>query len=112
MIWFRDTRTKRNIQREIKQFHTPKALNEFLERDIEKSLKWLQDNPIDIPGIRVYQREAIESVEHAIIDNKRKLLLAMATGTGKTYTAAEIIYRLLKSKTAKRILFLVVKRRV
>ncbi len=110
LIWFRDARTKRNIQREIKQFHTPNALNEFLERNIEESLTWLQENPINIPGIRPYQREAIESVEHAIMDNKRKLLLAMATGTGKTFTAAEIIYRLLKSKTAKRILFLVDRR--
>ncbi len=110
LIWFRDARTKRNIQRGIKQFHTPDALNEFLERNIEESLTWLQENPIDIPGIRYYQREAVESVEHAIMDNKRKLLLAMATGTGKTYTAAEIIYRLLKSKTAKRILFLVDRR--
>jgi len=38
LIWFRDARTQRNIQREIKQFHTPGALNEFLERDIEESL--------------------------------------------------------------------------
>jgi len=110
LIWFRDARTKRNIQRELKLFHTPEALNEFLERNIEESFTWLQENPIDIQGIRYYQREAIESVEQAIIDNKRKLLLAMATGTGKTFTAAEIIYRLLKSKTVKRILFLVDRR--
>ena len=110
LIWFRDATTKRNIQREIKKFHTPDALNEFLERNIEEALSWFQENPVDIPGIRAYQREAVESVEHAIIDNKRKLLLAMATGTGKTFTAAEIIYRLLKSKTAKRILFLVDRR--
>jgi type I restriction enzyme R subunit len=110
LIWFRDARTKRNIQREIEQFHTPDAILEFLERSIEQSYQWLQKNPIEIPGIREYQIDAIESVEHAIMDNKRKLLLAMATGTGKTFTAAEMIYRLLKSKTAKRILFLVDRR--
>jgi type I restriction enzyme R subunit len=110
IIWYRDARTKRNIQREIEQFHTPEAILEFLERDVEKSYQWLQENPIEISGIREYQKDAIESVEHAIMDNKRKLLLAMATGTGKTFTAAEMIYRLLKSKTAKRILFLVDRR--
>ena len=72
--------------------------------------KWLKDNQIDVPGIRPYQKEAIESIEAAIFANKRKLLLGMATGTGKTFTAAELIYRLLKSKTAKRILFLVDRR--
>jgi type I restriction enzyme, R subunit len=63
-----------------------------------------------VPGIRPYQKEAIESIEAAIFANKTKLILGMVTGTGKTFTAAELIYRLLKSKTAKRILFFVDRR--
>ena len=54
--------------------------------------------------------KAIEAVEQALIDGKKKMLLAMATGTGKTFTTVSSIYRLLKSGYAKRILFLVDRR--
>lgn len=49
-------------------------------------------------------------MEKALIDNKRKMMLAMATGTGKTFTTVCMIYRLIKSDYAKRILFLVDRR--
>jgi type I restriction enzyme R subunit len=110
IIWYRDARSKNNLQRDVAKFHTPAALQEYLSRNVDDAHKWLKDNPIDVPGIRPYQTEAIESVEAAIFANKTKLILAMATGTGKTFTAAELIYRILKSKTAKRILFLVDRR--
>lgn len=110
IIWFKDVRSKYNLPREIVKFHTPYALEEFLSRNIEDSFNWLKVNPIDISGIRPYQKEAIESIEAAILARKTKMILAMATGTGKTFTAAELIYRLLKSQTAKRILFLVDRR--
>jgi type I restriction enzyme, R subunit len=110
IIWYKDVRSKNNLQREVAKFHTPAALQEYFSRDVEVAHKWLKDNLIDVPGIRPYQKEAIESIEAAIFANKTKLILAMATGTGKTFTAAELIYRLLKSKTAKRILFLVDRR--
>jgi len=77
---------------------------------LEKAFQWLKDNQIDLEGFRPYQRESIEAVEGAIFANKRKMLLAMATGTGKTIVAAELIYRLLRSGVAKRILFLVDRR--
>ena len=110
IIWYRDARSKNNLAREIEKFHTPSALKEFLVRNYDESYQWLKDHLVDTPGMRPYQREAIESVESAMFANKRKLMLAMATGTGKTFTAAALIYRLLKSKTAKRILFLVDRR--
>ena len=103
VIWYRDVRSKNNTPREISKFHTPQALTEFLSRDIESAYKWLQENPID--SGRSYQKEAVESIEGAIFANKRKMLVSMATGTGKTRVAAQQIYRLLKSGTAKRILF-------
>ena len=55
---------------------------------------------------RYYQAIAINRAVEAIAKGRRRLLLVMATGTGKTYTAFQIIYRLWKSGTAKRILFL------
>lgn len=56
---------------------------------------------------RYYQAEAINRVIEAVAKGKKRLLLVMATGTGKTYTTFQIIWRLWKAKKAKRILFLV-----
>ncbi|MEI7013837.1 EcoAI/FtnUII family type I restriction enzme subunit R [Leptospira licerasiae] len=55
---------------------------------------------------RYYQLLAINKTIEAIAEGKNRILLVMATGTGKTYTAFQIIWRLWKSKTKKRILFL------
>lgn len=56
---------------------------------------------------RYYQQTAINRCVQAIIDGQNRLLLVMATGTGKTYTAFQIIWRLWKAGIKKRILFLV-----
>jgi type I restriction enzyme R subunit len=55
---------------------------------------------------RYYQVNAINRTIEAIARGQQRILLVMATGTGKTYTAFQIIWRLWKSKTKKRILFL------
>lgn len=56
---------------------------------------------------RYYQAEAINRVVEKVAQGDRRLLLVMATGTGKTYTTFQIIYRLWKAKKVKRVLFLV-----
>lgn len=55
---------------------------------------------------RYYQQIAINRTVEAIANGQNRILLVMATGTGKTYTAFQIAYRLWKSSTKKRILFL------
>lgn len=55
---------------------------------------------------RYYQLLAINKTIEAIAKGQRRILLVMATGTGKTFTAFQIIWRLWKSRTKKRILFL------
>ena len=55
---------------------------------------------------RYYQRIAINRTVEAIARGQKRILLVMATGTGKTYTAFQIIYRLWKSGVKKRILYL------
>lgn len=67
-----------------------------------------QDYYIDATGRspRYYQQIAINRTVEAIAKGQDRILLVMATGTGKTYTAFQIIYRLWKSGTKKRILFL------
>ncbi|TBX83307.1 DEAD/DEAH box helicase [Bacillus mycoides] len=55
---------------------------------------------------RYYQRVAINRTVEAIASGQDKILLVMATGTGKTYTAFQIIYRLWKAGKKKKVLFL------
>jgi type I restriction enzyme R subunit len=58
-------------------------------------------------GPRYYQASAVNAVIEAVAKGQNRLLLVMATGTGKTYTAFQIIWRLWKAGRKKRILFLV-----
>lgn len=55
---------------------------------------------------RYYQRVAINRTVDAVAKGKNRMLLVMATGTGKTYTAFQIVYRLLKSGMKRKILYL------
>ena len=55
---------------------------------------------------RYYQRNAINRAVEAIARGQKRLLLVMATGTGKTYTAFQIVYRLLKSGLCRKVLYL------
>jgi len=68
----------------------------------------IQDYYVDGSGKapRYYQLTAINRTIEAIAKGRDRILLVMATGTGKTYTAFQIIWRLWKSRTRKRILFL------
>ena len=55
---------------------------------------------------RYYQRIAVNRTVEAIARGQKRLLLVMATGTGKTYTAFQIVYRLLQAGTVKKVLYL------
>jgi type I restriction enzyme R subunit len=106
-IFHLDVRSNSNTDREIFGYHSPAALKEKYERDEFFAEEWLVKHKVQHPWTRDYQAEAIKSVENYIIEGKHKMMLAMATGTGKTFTACNLIYRLLKSGKSKRILFLV-----
>lgn len=107
LIYHFDVRSSRNLSREIFSFHTPEALDTSFRDDKRTSLKWLAEKPINNPGLRPYQKEAIQAFENGLEDGKRLMLLAMATGTGKTFTTVNLAYRMMASGYAKRILFLV-----
>ncbi|MBS1507978.1 MAG: DEAD/DEAH box helicase family protein [Bacteroidetes bacterium] len=106
-ISFLDVRNTQNLPRPLADFHTPQALKESFNRNFEVALKRLHDTPNDGEFMRPYQKKAVNAIEATIADRKRKMLVAMATGTGKTFMAVNSVYRLLKSGAAKRILFLV-----
>ena len=69
----------------------------------------LQPYHIDPSGKepRYYQTDAINRTVEAVAKGQKRILLVMATGTGKTYTTFQIIWRLWKAKAVKRVLFLV-----
>lgn len=81
-------------------------LGKGLQEQEEKIIK--EDYFFDMSGKspRYYQRIAINRAVEAIAKGQNRILLVMATGTGKTYTAFQIIYRMWKAKVKKRILFL------
>lgn len=106
-VYFQDLRTEDSRTRKVLTFHTPPALMEFLKNDLTKPKIWSADNPIEDKYLRYYQKEAIKIVETNLLKNKQKMLLAMATGTGKTVTIIGLLSRMLASKKFKRILFLV-----
>ncbi len=75
-----------------------------IDEKVEPALT--QEYYIDEKKPRYYQEVAINRTVEAISKGENRVLLVMATGTGKTYVASQIIHKLWKSKTKKRILFL------
>lgn len=106
-IWFRDVRKKTNHPKALPVWHQPDELLSKLKSDPEKAHEWLKTNTLDRLGLRYFQEEAVLAVEKAIERGQQNMLLAMATGTGKTRTAIAIMYRLIQSGRFNRILFLV-----
>ncbi len=77
-----------------------------LAEAVEKKKKDLIAN-LKLRFLRYYQVEAIKAIQQAVSDGKKRFLLEMATGTGKTLTAAAIIKLFYKTGNARRVLFLV-----
>lgn len=107
LIYFLDTKDSKNLSRQIFSFNSPDALTDSFNRNENVGFSWLKEKPIDNPFLRPYQRNAIQEFENKLMEGKRLMLLAMATGTGKTFTTVNLVYRMLASGYAKRILFLV-----
>ncbi len=110
LVYFQDVRHPYSRSRQVAEFHTPAALLEMLSRDFDAGCRWFAEHPNQHERLRPYQIEANAAVEQAIADRKRQMLVAMATGTGKTFTMVNQAYRLMKSGVARRILFLVDRR--
>ncbi|WP_461534136.1 EcoAI/FtnUII family type I restriction enzme subunit R [Sinomicrobium sp.] len=115
-FYFHDkTATDGQIEKELslEEFPSPETLWEKYKKykgiesnDVEEvaSQEYFQDESGRSP--RYYQQIAINRTVEAVAKKQDRILLVMATGTGKTYTAFQIIYRLWKSGAKKRILFL------
>lgn len=110
VIWHHDIRHELSRSHIVTEFHTPDALLERIDKDMDACCTVLGGMANDQPKLRPYQREANDAIEKAVADRKQHMLVAMATGTGKTFTMVNQVYRLMKSGVARRILFLVDRR--
>jgi type I restriction enzyme R subunit len=99
--------------RHVFSFHRPETLVEWSRQiaadpgrpTFRARLKALP--PLDERGLWGKQAEAIRNVERSLAEDHPRSLIQMATGSGKTFTAANLCYRLIKHADAKRVLFLV-----
>lgn len=105
--FFTDARDPKPTARPVFNFHRPETLKETLE--MGSSLRGrLQNLPTLEKGIlRSCQFDAINNLEKSLSEGRSRALIQLATGAGKTFTACNFTYRLLKHAKAKRILFLV-----
>lgn len=108
-IWFRDARNPTNHRRALTDWPTPEGLTAQLNIDRQAAQERLASLPIEFGfPLRDYQKKAIHAVENTLADDaNRTMLLAMATGTGKTKLAIALLYRLLETKRFRRICFVV-----
>ncbi len=112
-IWFRDLRDPSLAPRALSGWVSPAGIDELLAKDLraadDRLRREKEDYLTDPQGLalRPYQKRAVEAVEQAVLDGRRRILLAMATGTGKTRTILAMMYRFLKTNRFRRILFLV-----
>src|SRR5437867_5853912 len=96
--------------RNVFAFHKPETLLQWLEPDHQlnhRLTKLLASDQMPTTNLWSAQIEAICNLERSLAANKRRALIQMATGSGKTYTAVNFVYRLIKLAGARRVLFLV-----
>ena len=93
--------------RNVFWFHKPETLAQWLKKGKSLRERLLNMPELDATGLRPAQIVAVKNLEQSFKNNRPKALIQMATGAGKTFTAATFVYRLLKHADAKRILFLV-----
>jgi type I restriction enzyme R subunit len=93
--------------RRVFAFHRPEELRELLELKEQSRAKLEKTSLVLVGDLWPKQVEAIRKLEESLRENKPRALVQMATGSGKTYTAVNFAYRLLRDGGAKRVLFLV-----
>jgi type I restriction enzyme R subunit len=107
-IWRRDLRRATNPAGALVAWPSPQGLLERLEVDQEAAEADLKNQGFDFGfPLRPYQRGAIEAVEKGLAENRTRMLVAMATGTGKTKLAIAMLYRLIAAKRFRRVCFVV-----
>ena len=104
---FTDYRDPKPRGRNVFSFHKPETISQWINKGQSLRERLLSMPILDSTGLRPAQIVAINNLENSFKKNRPKALIQMATGAGKTFTAATFVYRLLKHVDAKRILFVV-----
>ncbi|MDL0144534.1 DEAD/DEAH box helicase family protein [Halobacterium salinarum] len=93
--------------REIRSFYTPADISRRLSLNITSGLEWLASHSHEDTDKELWenQSEAISNIKEALQSRKRRILVSMATGSGKTRLAMALTYQLLESGYAGRVLF-------
>lgn len=93
--------------RSVFTFHRPEELIRFASLDQQLRTRLQAMPPLETANLWRAQIESIVHLEKSLAENRPRALIQMATGSGKTFTAVNFCYRLIKYAKAKRILFLV-----
>jgi type I restriction enzyme R subunit len=93
--------------REVFTFHRPEELLRLVKLDAQVRGRLKTLPALDAAKLWSVQRRAIENLEQSLARNKSRSLIQMATGSGKTFTAVNACYRVIKFAGARRVLFLV-----
>jgi type I restriction enzyme R subunit len=93
--------------RDIFSFHQPQTLREMVEQGQPLRARLREMPEVPLEGLWPKQHTAIVNLEKSLARGRPKALIQMATGSGKTFTAANIAYRLVKHADARRVCFLV-----
>jgi type I restriction enzyme, R subunit len=93
--------------RSVFSFHRPEILLAWAQQEKQLAQRLCEFPPLAAANLWHAQVQAITNLEQSFASGRRRALIQMATGSGKTYTAVNFIYRLVKYGGAKRILFLV-----
>jgi type I restriction enzyme R subunit len=109
---------KAGTQETVDSFHSPEELWQLYLRH-----SGIEQNKDFLPALthdfyveeqigqrrtpRYYQEKAVRAAMEAVLKGKKRILITQATGTGKTFTSIQLVYKLFKSRLAKRILFIV-----
>jgi len=109
---FRDERDPDPRSRQVFAFHRPETLKEWASKGdtLRARLKTLP--PLMTEELRACQTDAIRNLERSFAEARPRALIQMASGSGKTFAAVSVSYRLIKFAQAKRVLFLVDRRKL
>ena len=107
-IWRRDLRRSTNPAGALLGWPSPGGLIERLQVDRDAAEAALETQGFDFGfPLRPYQKAAIEAVEAGLAADRTRMLIGMATGTGKTKLAIAMLYRLIAAKRFRRVCFVV-----
>jgi type I restriction enzyme, R subunit len=105
--YFTNTLDPQPRSRPLFAFHRPETLAAWVQEPLTLRARLAEMRPLEVGKLWAPQETAIRNLEQSLAQDRPRALIQMATGSGKTFTAVNFIYRLIKQADARRVLFLV-----